>query len=132
MRIVRHFPALIALLIVGCDATPPQEAEGAARNEAESPPVAATPTAQANATGAAVVGAMCGGFAGITCDAGLRCSMEIGRCDVADDSGVCKPRPEACTREYAPVCGCDGKTYGNLCEAERADAKLMKLGECKT
>jgi len=128
MRIVRHFPALIALLIVGCDAPPPQEAEGAARNETQSPPIAAA----ASSDRAAVVGAMCGGFAGIRCDAGLRCAMDIGRCDVADDSGICKPKPEICTREYMPVCGCDGKTYGNMCEAESADAKVSKLGECKS
>ena len=111
MRIVRHCFAVITLMLAGCGATPPQATEGAVRD-------------------VAVVGKTCGGVAGLECETGYRCAMEIDRCDVTDDVGVCKPKPEICTMEYAPVCGCDGKTYGNKCQAEAADAKVMKVGEC--
>jgi hypothetical protein len=78
----------------------------------------------------ASLGKKCGTIAGIACDAGLWCEFPTGSCHVADAQGTCVPVAHVCALIFRPVCGCNGKTYGNDCMRRMNREVKLHDGKC--
>lgn len=56
------------------------------------------------------------------------CKKAVGDCN---GIGQCAEIPIACITLWDPQCGCDGKTYGNSCNADAAGVNIAHVGECR-
>lgn len=56
------------------------------------------------------------------------CAKATGACE---EAGECRDRPENCLAVIDPVCGCDGATYNNSCEAQREGVNVRSTGACR-
>ena len=81
------------------------------------------------------------GMAGLSCGAapstaarqcarGHFCEPRPGQCSTQKTGGSCVRTPEVCTMIYQPVCGCNGKTYGNDCERRAHRVGKKHDGAC--
>ena len=127
---------LLALLTAGCgddasDSDVPDAAErdAAPTIDAREPVDAARADADPGAPDAAP--ASCGGFTNERCkdEPNTYCDFQQ-NCGEGDQSGVCTPRPDACSPVVSPVCGCDGMDYPNECEAYLAGTDIASEGNC--
>ena len=127
--------SLAFTLGLGCTNTPTASGNDASPNPVETPapepdpePAEPTPDPEPAEPGTKV----CGARAGDTCADDEYCAYEPeGMCGWADATAVCKKKPEVCTMEFDPVCGCDQKEYSNACAAATAGTGVLKKGDCK-
>lgn len=67
------------------------------------------------------------------CPPNYYCELPEGTCALPKEgtSATCQPVPEICTREYRPVCGCNGTTYPNRCEALAKGQAIKAPSACE-
>ncbi|MBK8171869.1 MAG: hypothetical protein IPK60_16180 [Sandaracinaceae bacterium] len=79
----------------------------------------------------------CGGIEGTRCREGQFCEhsmdADFGACGGPSGPrapGICRDVPDACAEIFSPVCGCDGNTYSNTCDAASNSVSIEHEGEC--
>jgi len=63
------------------------------------------------------------------CDELGYCFFEPEQCGL--EMGLCVKLPQSCKEKFAQVCGCDGVTYVNACEASLAQQSVLHEGPCE-
>ncbi|HXU33394.1 MAG TPA: hypothetical protein VN851_22730 [Thermoanaerobaculia bacterium] len=76
-------------------------------------------------------GQTCGGIGNLQCPAGEGCLYPTGQCNQPDLAGKCTAVKDSCGTTGPQICGCDGKTYANMCEVEKAALPADHSGKCK-
>jgi hypothetical protein len=76
-------------------------------------------------------GEVCGGFFPRPCAATEYCDYPDNDCGIADQTGICRPRPVVCPPVLGrPICGCDGMVHSDECSTYTTGTDLDANGGC--
>lgn len=76
-------------------------------------------------------GDVCSGTRAGQCAVNMFCNLPANaKCNATTHTGKCAAKPKVCAANYQPVCGCDGKTYGNDCSRLGAGVSKRHDGAC--
>ncbi len=98
----------------------------------------ASPPSETNATTGTVASdlslpfGVCGGREAKECGGERVCASILANGCSNEHMGICVDRPKHCPSNVAKVCGCDGVTYGNFCEAVQGGTSIDHYGACAT
>ena len=127
---ILHAALFVGLVLGGCSSSSNGSGGGGGGGTAGAGGQAGSAGA-AGGGGTAGAGGMAGGggsgcATNDDCDAADYCNLEN-----CTPPGTCETRPINCPDIFMPVCGCDGETYSNGCDAAAAGVAVASEGECR-
>lgn len=123
-NIVKTLPGIVGLLFVSV-------LSGCSSGESPAPDSESMPSMEGVVQDELSFASFCGGSSNKQCSDDRVCVPILTlACPGPKVTGLCVKKPDHCPAISDPVCGCDGKTYTNVCQAVHAGTAFDHRGAC--